>query len=107
MASSNSASAARSEKKPRAKTITWQGLKLKLPAELPPGVAFDIVEAEASDNPMSVLRTLRSILGSEQFVQVRYKFEELGEDAKAGDLIDAVFNKYGVGLGESSASAKP
>ena len=101
------AAAAKAEVEPEkseAKMLEWQGLTLALPDVLPESVMFDVVESEATENGFAILRTLRSILGGKQFTAVRYKLEELGEDADSISLYEGIFGQYGLGLGESGAS---
>lgn len=98
------ATAAMAEVEPQEKSFKWQGLTLTLPAELPEVVLFDVVEMEASENGIAILRTLRSILGPDQFTQVRNKLGQLGANAESEVLFDGIFGQYGLGSGESSAS---
>lgn len=83
------------------KGIKWQGLDLELPPALPESMLFDIVEVEATDNPLPILRAIRSILGPEQFTEVRYKLEEKGDEAGLESLLADLFGAYGLTLGES------
>jgi hypothetical protein len=94
------AATAKAEVEESGKSVKWQGLTLTLPDELPESVVFDMVEMEASGNGMSVLRTLRTLLGPRQFNEVRYKLEELGADANSDALFDDIFPQYGMTLGE-------
>lgn len=108
-AAASKGAAARAETKPKAKQFKWRGLTLKLPAELPLEMMFDIAELEASDqNPMPIFRLLRSMLGPEQFTDCRNRIAEVsdknGKDPLAG-LVEGVLGQYGVTLGNSEASA--
>jgi hypothetical protein len=87
------------EEKPL-KTAKIGELELDLPDELPPAIIFDLVELEASgDDPMPVMRTLRSMLGSEQFIALRHHVEA-NDVGDLNGLLDLIFGQYGVKLGE-------
>ena len=88
------------KEEPEPKVAKIGEVELKLPDALPPAIIFDLVELEASDNdPMPVMRTLRSMLGSEQFTALRHHVEASGiEDLT--ELLDMIFGQYGVKLGE-------
>lgn len=105
-AAAGKAAAARAERKPRAKALTFKGLKFALPAELPDTFIFDVIEIEAAgESAGPIFRMLRSILGSEQFNVLRNAVENKAIAAtEIDDFVSAVFEKYGLGLGESSAS---
>lgn len=99
------AAAARAEKKPKAKKLTWKGLKLDLPAEFPEqvitGFQVDRVLSEDNDPSLPYFRMLKSMLGPEQLLAAK---EKLTKEEDVSDLLGAIFEKYGVGLGESKAS---
>ncbi len=105
-AAAGKAAAARAEKKPRAKSLTFKGVKFTLPPELPDTFIFDVVEIEANGDGIGpIFRMLRSILGGAQFVQLRNAVEDGTIAAEEiDDLVSAVFDKYGLMPGESSAS---
>jgi hypothetical protein len=109
-AAASKGAAARAEAKPKPKKFTWRGLRLTLPAELPLELMFDIAELEAVDeNPMPIFRLLRTMLGPEQFTDVRNKFADIGTkngDDPLGGLVEGILSKYGVTLGESKASSE-
>lgn len=86
------------------KYVEFRGHRFELAPELPTPVLLQLVEIEESDGPLPMLQLLHTMLGQEQFVTVR---KALSADDSLDDvtaLIDAVFDQYGVGLGESSAS---
>ena len=63
---------------------------------------FDVVELEASENnALPLLRMLRTIVGAEQFGQIRNR---IGVSEDLGELLREVFAAYGITMGESSAS---
>jgi hypothetical protein len=98
------ASAARAEKSPKQKKYEFNGVKFVLPPLLPDTIMFDIVDME-SGNAVVVFRTLKSILGSEQFYALRQAVDD--QTIKAEELdtfIEGLFEKYGVSPGEPSAS---
>jgi hypothetical protein len=102
------AAAARSEKpkgKPKAKKLTWKGVELELPAEFPEKVItqfqVDQVLAEDANPSLPYFRLLKTMVGGEQLMQVRSVLET---EEDVSELLDAVFGKYGIGLGESGAS---
>lgn len=101
--------AARAEKAQTTRKVEYRGIKLELPAELPPTLLFDITEIEAAgeDNPMPVFRMLRSLLGAEQFTAVRNEIGKAAADddfTDIGDLMSAIFDQYGLSAGEAQAS---
>jgi hypothetical protein len=97
------AAAARSEKSPKGKTLKFKGLTVKLPPTLPDTLLFDMAEIEAAgENPMPVFRMLRSVLGPEQFGEVRAAVEAgTIKVADLDDFITQIFGKYGLSPGES------
>lgn len=96
------------------KQITWNGLKLDLPAKLPGTVLRDFAKLEEGKQQLSPLTNLiESILGARQNDAVwdligdkgwdiDKTTEALMDDAKG--LIPKVTAKYGLTSGESSAS---
>lgn len=101
-AAANKAAAARAEKKPAPRKLTWKGLKLELPPELPDTLLFDITEMEAAgDSGLAAFRMLRSLLGQDQFLQVRNALDRKEiEPLDIADLFEAVLAKYGLTSGE-------
>lgn len=103
----SSSKAARAEAKPKPKKLTWHGLKLELPADPPEEMLFDLIEIEADGDMAAIMRMLRSLLGPEQFMEVRNKVSELRREkpqergAYVEEITNAVFEKYGMTLGES------
>jgi hypothetical protein len=89
---------------PRA--ITFRGVEITLPRELPPTLLFDVAEMEANDgSPMPVFRLLRSLLGAEQFTAVRNQLTDKDDVVDiVNELLVDLFAQYGITLGESSAS---
>jgi hypothetical protein len=110
-AAAKKAAAAAAETSPQPKTVQFRGLVLELPPVLSGSLYFDFAELEDdSANIGAQVRLLKSRLGDEQVRTVRDKiaadgvpFDEV-EDAVVG-LFDAALDAYGVGMGESSASA--
>lgn len=105
-AAAGKAAAARAERKPRAKSLAFKGLKFTLPPELPDTFIFDVIEIEAAGESVGpIFRMLRSILGPEQFNVLRNAVENKTiAPEEIDDFVSAVFGKYGLDLGESSAS---
>jgi hypothetical protein len=98
--------AARSETDDGPRTIEFEGITLELPRELPSALLFDLVEVEASAGEINEyivnLRILRSLVGKDQFIEIRHK---IGDDvSKVMGLMEAVLDQFGLTLGESSAS---
>lgn len=84
------------------RSIKFRELELELPRELPPTILFDLTDLESTgENAMPIFRMLKSLLGPEQFVQVR---NVLKPDDSVSDLVDEmlgdIFTQYGVSLGE-------
>lgn len=112
--SSSKAKAARAEKKsqkPQKRTVEFRGEKLELPATPPDTLLFDFVEMEsAEENPLAVFRMLRSLLGQDQFLTVRNKIAAQNGDSATfedvGQLLQDIFEQYGVTAGELQASPK-
>lgn len=104
--------AARSEKKGGGQTLTWKGVKLKLPAadKIPGSVLFDFYAIEESnENLASIIGLIESFIGPEQLRWVRQQIasEALSIDdtiEAVGDLLGAIFEKYGMTPGEAQAS---
>jgi hypothetical protein len=73
---------------------------------MPATFAFDatLIEA-ATDNIGPYMRLLQSVLGDEQFVTVRHAIKP-DDDIEhfVVELVNAVFEQYGLTPGESSAS---
>lgn len=96
------------------KNITWNGLKLELPAKLPGTVLRDFAKLEEGRQQLSPLTNLiESILGSVQNDQVWDLIGDKGWDIdkttealmdEDKGLIPKVTAKYGLTTGESSAS---
>lgn len=93
------AAAARSEVNGRKKTVDFRGLKLKVPAQVPGEVLFDI----GDDN---VTGTLRTMLGETQLRQVREQIASEGlslSDTVTAltDFVNDLFeDTYGISAGE-------
>jgi hypothetical protein len=103
------AAAARAETTPEPRTVEFDGLTLTLATDFPEEIFFDMIESEASQaegNPGNEyivnLRLLRSLVGPDQFTDIRHRFGRNPE--KVVDLVNAVLEQYGLTMGESSAS---
>ncbi len=97
------AATARSEKEPKAKSLTWHGLKLKLPPLLPETFLLRMVQVEeAGRNPQPTFKMLHSVIGEAQFDQVIQLMESSDKVGakETYELVDAVLAKYGFGSGE-------
>lgn len=105
-AAPDKAAAARSERKPKPKKLTFKGLKLTLPPELPETILFDFVDLEdAGNNPIPMFRLLKSVLGDEQFLALRHANANGTVQAEdLPELLEVIFGKYGLTPGESEAS---
>lgn len=110
-AAADKAAAAVAETSDAQKTVEWHTLTFELPAVLPEEIVMDWVELEAADEgrgPIVLGHMLRSVLGPKQFQQARHRITKLRvEDPEPSYLMDlarAVFEPYGVSLGESEAS---
>ena len=110
-AAASKAAAAVAETSDETKTITWHDLTFDLPAVLPEEIVMDWVELEAADEgraPIILGHMLRSVLGPQQFSQARHRITKLRTDdpepSYLMDLARAVFEPYGVSLGNSEAS---
>jgi hypothetical protein len=84
----------------------WGELKLTIPKLMPFSTLFDMVESEASSNQVSELivnlRTLRSIVGTDQFMLIR---NTIGDSAaEVISLVNALLATYGLTMGESEVS---
>jgi hypothetical protein len=101
------AAAARAEKDPQPKTVTYDGdVTITLPNEMPDEILFDLIESEASGGAVNeyivCLRILRSLVGPDDFMTIRHR---IGRDVeKVMALVDDAIGQYGLTLGESEAS---
>lgn len=101
--------AARAETNGQPRVVDFRGLELKLPPELPGEVIFDIADLETATGPGPFVRMLGSLLGPDQLLAVRAKIAEekipLAEaETTLIGLIHDSLDKYGLSMGESSAS---
>lgn len=93
------------------KTVEWQGLTFAIPPELPAVALLDQVEMETSQNLTAMIRLLHTVLGVDQYHQARNRVVELSDKTMENqvenivDLVNTVFNAYGVDEGESSEPA--
>ena len=101
--------AAQAEAKPEPKTVEVRGLTLTLPESLPATFAFDVAEMQQEATVFAVIRLLTTFLGSEQVVEIRGKVargevtdDDLGDFL--GEILEAIFEEFGLSLGESEAS---
>lgn len=103
----DTAAAAVAEVDGRSPVIHWRDLELTLPAKVPPTVLFDVVECEADEDALAMFRLLRSLLGGEQFTDVRNAIREDDDiNTLVVDLFEQIFGEYGSDPGEASASPK-
>ncbi len=101
------------EIKAERKRGTFRGITLDLPPVLPASFAFDAIEIEASGGMElgDVRRLLVSLIGTDQWRTLRDKIAADGDPIDdvgpiMEELLKALFDPYGVSLGESSASAE-
>jgi hypothetical protein len=95
-------------------SLTWRGLNLELPADMPGDLLFSFErfeeELEAGQLRLTMfLKLLKAVLGEDQFVKVRevVRREQLTAEAiqnESSDLLEEALGHYGLSLGESSAS---
>lgn len=91
--------AARSEVNGRGKSVDFRGLKLKVPAQIPGQILFDI----GDDN---VTGTLRTLLGERQLLRVREKVAADGLNLEQTvdtltEFLNGIFSEtYGITSGE-------
>ena len=98
-AARSKAAAARAEKKPEAKTVEWRGLTLTLPSVLPGTLYFDFAELQEDSNDVGAqVRLVRAKIAEDEI-----PFDQM--DDVLVDLFNVAFDAYGIGMGESSASA--
>jgi hypothetical protein len=83
----------------KVRKLEFEGLTLKLPAKMP----FRVLRHFSDDMGISqIIAVLRDVLGDEQMESVW----ELDIDIDRGtQLMDEIFGVYGMGTGESPASA--
>jgi hypothetical protein len=99
------AKAARAETKPEPKQITFRDRELQLAADMPATFAFDATLIEAATDIGPYMRLLHSVLGDEQFVTVRHAIKPDDDiEQVVVELVNAVFEQYGLTPGEASAS---
>lgn len=105
------AKAAVAETNGKPKEIEWRGLTFALPERLPGTLLFDYENLQTNTG---ALKFISSIIGADQFAQVRAKVEEDGLDLEETEkaVIDSedslfalVARVYGTAPGESEASA--
>lgn len=97
--------AALAETNGKPKAIKFRDLELTAPSKMPPTLLFDIAEIEAGDgNIMPLFRILRSLLGPDQFTDVRNSFTDKDTDDDVYGAVDKLLGElmgaYGVSLGE-------
>lgn len=107
MAETTAAAAAKSEKTKKAKTYTWRGIKLTLPATLPGTLLWDLRNVE--EDPVGFLE---AFVGEEQSLRLRAKVaaDELGLEEVAEEfreIVGGILKKYGLGPGKSLGSEQP
>lgn len=94
--------AVQTEVNENSKTISWRDLSLEVPPEIPPVLLFDFAAMESDGDSMSIMRVLHTLLGGEQFTQVRNIVgrESAEKQLEAiGDLAAVVMNAYGTNVG--------
>lgn len=108
--------AARSEKAKKAKTASWNGVKLPVPPELPRTIGLDLGHIESLERAgkptLGALYDLvYSLIGDDGMASVRQVLQNgAGKKYEAidgrlyTDVLDAVMKAYGSTVGESSAS---
>lgn len=105
----NKAAAARAEKNAKGKTLTltWRGVKLKLPAadEVSGAFLFANRDVERRDDFSSVLGIVESFTGRDQLVMIEQQVAGEGLNIQQtidaiGELLEAIFGKYGMAAGE-------
>lgn len=110
-AAQKKAAAAKAEAEKKAPAADFRGIDLKLPADLPASLAFDLFGLGASSDPTAQLRFLNTVLGVETLEEIRSKLDTDGAtfdqiDDILEELITVVLEAYGTSTGESPASAK-
>lgn len=100
------AAARREKPKGKAKplTLTWRGVKVELPTDFPEKAFAQYMFDSAIQGPNeapAVLKFVISLLGEEQALTIR---EALTKPDDIGDIMEKVLGKYGMSLGESTAS---
>ena len=104
MASSKTASRAKA-RGAVARSATFHGLKLEVPAKLPGTLAFDLADLEDAEGFGPTKRLLVSLLGEEQTKQVRAVIEKknISLDKVADELvklIDSILEASGTDPGK-------
>jgi len=93
---------------PKARIISWRGLDLILPPEIPPVLMFDFVSMENEQGAFALMRMFMTLLDGEQFVQVRNVIGAIKPDEQIEaitELSEAIMGSYGTTEGESEASS--
>lgn len=87
---------------PESRSVAWQGLTITLPQEMPAAMLMQVVELEATSesNPMPILRSLRKILGPEQYTRVTHALPDEGDWEAVFGLFNQVLAEYGLTAGE-------
>lgn len=90
--------------------MTFHGLKLELPPELPGSFAFDFAEVsakeEAGENAAgAAYRLVVDVIGEEQYRKVRDHIAKTGKPGTLVDLTVAIIRAFGLDEGEAPASA--
>lgn len=108
------AAKAAAETAPEKKSIVWEGMTLDLPDDAPGGLLFDFYDFEESQRTGSerigpVLDLVRSLVGDDQFEQIRVMVKKSGTSLEEtflniSNLLSELLEQYGMALGESSAS---
>jgi hypothetical protein len=111
-ARSKQSKAARTEQSDKPQLVKFRDLELTLPPTVSATVAFDLAELEGGNtSAFALIRLLSSLLGKEQFAQIRQKLAQDGDTTEdleeiLTELAGEVFGAYGMTVGESQASAE-
>jgi hypothetical protein len=91
------------------KTVSWHGLELIVPPEIPPVLMFDFVSMENDQGAFALMRMFMTLLEQEQFVQVRNVIAQLTPEKQIEaitELSEKIMGSYGTTEGESEASSE-
>jgi hypothetical protein len=88
--------------------VSWRDLELIVPTEIPPVLMFDFISMEDEQGAFSLMRMFNTLLGPEQFIQVRNVIGRLKSEEQIEaitELSDLIMSSYGTEPGESEASS--
>jgi hypothetical protein len=89
------------------KIVSWQGLELVVPKEIPPVLMFDFISMENEQGAFSLMRMFHTLLDNQQFVEVRNVIGKLDAEKQVdaiSELSEVIMTSYGTSPGESEAS---